>query len=100
MIDVDDAIAKNEGEVMVESITGHAIEDDAYYFSVVWDDGDVTEEPLESFVDTDGCVNAKLSAYAEAEGLDLKRHIAIVVTIISGQKDDFNISSSGEESEE
>ena len=85
-IDVDDAIAENEGEVVVEAIRSHELEDEALYFVVIFDDGEEQECGLEDLMDKDGTVNTKLLAYCAAANLDLAPYAAQMQQILSGKE--------------
>ena len=88
------AIAENEGEVEVEAVLSHVIDDGMPQFQVLWVDGDKTEEPLDSFVDpSDGAVNVKLVAYAAACQLNLDPYLELLVHIMRGQYDSYHSSS-------
>jgi hypothetical protein len=91
-MNVNDAIAENEGEDVVEAVLDHEVEDGALNFGVAWDDGSTTTQPLDDFVDTDGTVNIKVIEYAKLYGLDLQPYVDLVVHIMNGRRDSYHDS--------
>lgn len=84
---IEDAIRLNEGETVVNSIASHDEEDEALYFVVHWNNGSITEEPLENLVsfDDDWAINAALVEYADEAKLNLDPYIVVLKAIFGGK---------------
>ena len=76
----------------MKRVISHEIEDGMPYFETEWINGDVSIEPLDSFVDTDGVVNGKVLAYAAELDpvLDLQLFVDLLVSILRGERDSYH----------